>query len=958
MARKRTFAVAVVVLLLGAALGWRVLTSPEQATASRAEGDRARREGKATASASQGAAPSSPSASPEETGTPWAAEPMREQEGVLHVEVVTGAGPVRGARVTAYLLGARDLRRGGGASWFIAGQGSTDASGGVVLPARPGRYLVSAKAEGFAPAQVSVTRPRGEARTQVRLTLEAGAVLEGHTVARASREPVSLARLTLTPRTPLAASTPDVPEEARHTAASDARGAFRFEGLAPGEYRLEAQAPGHAPTRVERVLVPGAALTVELEGSAFIEGFVERSDGAPAARALVTASGMGVPLHAETSEGGAFSLEVVPGVHEVSARQGRLTGTAQGRVVVGAGMTVGGLRIRLGQPAAVAGDVRRKDSGAPVEGAVVSITPGALAHLPNAVGAPAASAVTSAEGRFEADGLAPGTYTVRVQAKGFRSLTREGISVLEGQRFELVAELLANGRIEGTVVDAASAPLAGILLTAEHRWGRRRVEGVLSAATDAAGAFVLEDVPPGDLFVAASRPGSQMHVRERVSVKEGETSQLRIQLSGEGVLEGTVRMEDGSAPRRPVTVYAMREGTAHTESLQVPVARDGTWSMRVREGRYKLRAWLADTGSQNGDQEKNAEVEAGQTQRVDLQVRDARHPIRVTVVEPNGAPSVAATVMASDVGSNEILVEDVTDASGQVTVVADSVSSRALRIWATNGGRRGELPSVAASQDAVTLPLAPAARVTGTVRSAGGRAVKGFKVVVSATRGDEDFLTLQELEFPGERFTVEDAPVGPVSVTATLPDGRAGKAQAATTSGGTTQVEVVVEAGGGVSGRLVDASGAPVARAYVDVEGITSPATGPDGRFSLTDLAPGTHRLIAWSRSTARAERQVTLASGQVRDVGDWRLGPPRVEPGRLGILFGMDGKDVTVSGLLEDAHQGALRVGDVVRAIDGATVLDVSEARERELGAPGSPATLLIRRASQTYPVTVLRAP
>ncbi|MFP2962932.1 carboxypeptidase regulatory-like domain-containing protein, partial [Myxococcus sp. 1LA] len=789
-------------------------------------------------------------------------------------------------------------------------------------------------------------------------TLEAGAVLEGHTVERASREPVSLAQLTLTPRTPLAASTPDLPAEARHTAASDARGAFRFEGLAPGECLLEAAAPGHAPTRVERVLVPGEVLTVAMDGAAFIEGFVAREDGAPAAGAIVTASGMGIPLHAEVSEGGAFSLEVVPGVHEVSARQGALTGTAQGRVVVGAGMTVGGLRIRLGQAASVAGWVRRKGSGTAVEGAVVAITPGSLAHLPNVVGVPAASAITSVEGRFQADGLAPGTYSVRVQAKGFRPLLREGISVLAGQRFELVAELQANGRIEGAVVDAEGAPLAGILLTAEHRWGRRPVDGVLSAATDAAGAFVLEDVPPGDIFVAASRPGSQMHVREQVRVMEGETSQARIQLSGEGALEGTVRMEDGSVPRRPVTVYAMREGAARTESLQVPVAREGTWSMRVREGRYKVIAWLSDTGSQSGDQEKVVEVEAGKAQRVDLQVRDARHPIRVTVLEPNGAPSVAATVMASDVGSNEVLVEDVTDAAGQVTVVADSVSTRALRIWATNGGRRGELPSVAASQDAVTLPLSAAARVTGTVRSAGGRAVNGFKVVVSATRSDEDFLTLQELEFPGDRFTAEDVPVGPVSVSATLLDGRAGKAQAVTTTGGTAQVEVVVEAGGGVSGRLVDGTGAPVAGAYVDVDGITAPETGPDGRFSLADLAPGTHRLIAWSRKTARAEREVTLTSGQVRDVGDWRLGPPRIEPGRLGILFGMNGQDVTVSGLLDESHLGALRVGDVVRAIDGATVLDVSEARERELGAPGSPATLLIRRASQTYPVTVTRAP
>ncbi|WIG98709.1 hypothetical protein [Myxococcus sp. SDU36] len=171
---------------------------------------------------------------------------MREQDGALHVEVLGGAGPVRVARVTVYLLGASDRRRGR-AAWFTSGQGSTDASGELTtLPARAGDYLVSAKAEGLAPARVSVTRARGEARTQVGLTLEAGAVLAGRTAARASREPVTLTQRTRTPRTRGggAARTPD---EEQHTGASDSWGAFRFEGLAPGEYLLEARPPGTRP---------------------------------------------------------------------------------------------------------------------------------------------------------------------------------------------------------------------------------------------------------------------------------------------------------------------------------------------------------------------------------------------------------------------------------------------------------------------------------------------------------------------------------------------------------------------------------------------------------------------------------------------------------------------------------------------------------------------------------------
>ncbi len=957
MKRTSLVLVGVAALLLAAGLVWHNASGPNAASTQegRPTVGRASAPDKGPSGQGRGEADGSGRRGPDanaamDGATPPVAEPMREEEGTLRVEVHSPTGPSQGARVTLYLRGAHEPTTGQ-PTWRLAGNGLTDDAGVAVLPARAGTYLVTARSGELAPARAEVTRPRGEPSTTVRLTLDAGQGLEGTTVERASRSPVPLVELTLTPRLSGSFySRASAPEEERLSAVSDARGNFRFQGLTRGDYQLDAKAPGHAPKRLARVHVPSSGVAVELEGSAFLAGFVEQPDGTPAAGASVRAFGADEAVVGETGAGGGFSLDVPPGTYQLSARKGDKTGAAPGRLVVAAGMTLEGLRIRLGSPTSLVGVVRRKDSGQPVADAAIILGPhGDRGDI--------AQASSGADGHFEVNGLAPGAYDVTVRARGFKALSRRGLTVLEGQRFELLAELEAHGRIEGTVVDGGKKPLAGVQVTPQRKWGA--LEGALATVTDATGAFVLEDIPPGDVYVAAWRTGSEVNTREHVKVEPGQTARVRLQLSDEGVFEGTVRKAGGGLPARPVTVFVQRVGAPAYEGLEIPASAQGTWSARVGAGRYKLIAWMTDAPAQSEHQDKVVELKAGQSQRVELEVHEAKKPIVVTVLEPNGAPSVRATVMASEAGRSNILSEQLTDESGRATLVADGLGSDTLHLWATNGGRRGDLLSVPSTRTAVTLQLEPGARLTGSVRSAGGRAVQGFKLMVTALRSeDEDFLTQQELEFTGDQFVVEDVFAARLAITATLPDGRAGKAETTTTPGGTARVEVVVDAGSSLTGRLLDAkTGTPLSQAYVDVDGLRSLTTGPDGRFRVDDIAPGAHRVTAWSRGHELVDRKVTLSAGKTQDLGDWRLGPTRVEPGRLGLTFGMSGTDVTISWIAEGAETGDLRVGDVVTAIDGATVLDPGEARQRELGVPGSPCTLTLRREGRTLPLTLTRA-
>ncbi|RKG98053.1 carboxypeptidase regulatory-like domain-containing protein [Corallococcus carmarthensis] len=882
-------------------------------------------------------------------------QPGRDADGALRVEAVTASGPLAGAEVTLSLRGPASP----GSrlpSWRVAGQGRTDAAGMLVLPARPGPYLVTARAEGLAMARAEVTRPHGEALSTVRLLLEPGVSLTGLTVERVGGAPVPLVELVLTPHTGFEDGLPvflqtgaSVPDEARHEALSDARGSFQFHGLARGEYQLEARAPGHAPHRVARVHVPGTDVRVVLDGSAFIEGFVTRGDGTPAPGARVSAWGEDGAVEVEAGDTGSFSLDVPPGSFQVTARHAEETGAAGGAVVVGPGMTVKGVRIRLGGVASLAGVVRRKDSGEAIAGATVGVRA-------NGDRADLLQARAGADGRFEVGGLAPGVYDVQVRAPGFQPLTRTGLGVLAGQRFDLVLELAVPGRIEGTVVDGAEAPLPGVTVVAQLKW--RPLPDALPSVTDAEGRFTLEDVPEGTVYVAARRANSEDEVRQPVSVEAGKTAEARLTLVDEGVLEGTVRKEDGGRLSGAVTVTAHRVDAPASESVDVPAKPDGTWSMRVGAGRYQLSAWLSALRFQNGGQQQVVELEAGGQRHVDLVVGEPKKPLQVTVLEPNGAPSVHATVMATEAGRTDIQAEEMTDASGRAVLALDGLGSDAWRVWSTNGGRKGEAARVSASQKELTLQLKPGARLRGTVRSAGGREVRGFTLTLTAARGEDDFLSRVERQFSGDTFQVEDVFPTRVTVMATLPDGRAGKVDVTLASGAKASVDVVVDAGGGVSGRLVSAiTNEPVSGAYVDADGITSPTTGADGRFELKDLAPGLYRLTAWGRGKELVDRHVSLAVGETQDLGEWRLGLRRVEPGRLGLSFGMTGRDVIISDIAEGANVAGLQVGDVVRSIDGAVVLDTVEARRREWGMPGSPAVLVLHRGGQPLSFTFIRA-
>jgi protocatechuate 3,4-dioxygenase beta subunit len=403
---------------------------------------------------------------------------------------------------------------------------------------------------------------------------------------------------------------------------------------------------------------------------------------------------------------------------------------------------------------------------------------------------------------------------------------------------DAILPVTAGASIAGRVVDGTGAPVAGIgVMASEISRGERTtirngaITSGVQALTDARGAYKLIGLAAGAYRISA--------------LDRGRPIQLR------------------SAP--PTVELAASE---RKTGVDLAIDRPGgviTGVVTGAGGKPVADAWVS------AQQDLLGMFGGGETGR------GPRTPggptpggMRTFVVENADGPS-------AETGFPPAL----TDAEGRYTLRGLPPATYTVIAEAQRGQLRAR--AVGITPDAtVDLRIAPVTALSGTVTSPAGP-VKLFSVEL-------DGPTRTQRSFTDGAFAFDRVDPGSYTVRVQSSDGN-GEAKVEVTADAPAAVAIALAANAVVIGKLVDASGAPLAgqpvlltpdhgdgRLEVRMEGMP-PTTGPDGSFRIEHRAePCALMVMRPPRPFSR--RGIVLTAGQTLDLGAVVVDSPDAPPG------------------------------------------------------------------------------
>jgi protocatechuate 3,4-dioxygenase beta subunit len=600
------------------------------------------------------------------------------------------------------------------------------------------------------------------------------------------------------------------------------------------------QPPTNAAAKVTSLPPPGATslrpppelgvlVDDDKQGTLRLEGLVVDSLDHPVAGAQVTVSTN--PPRTITSEAdGSFAFDKLLG--KAYTLVARAPDGVAGPVTARLTATSQPVTLRLRPAAAVEVTVITASDRKPVANATVE-----LRDLETVAG------TTADTGQVTFSAVAPGGYQAAAWAPGYAKaftwvrVPRADAAGTIVQRVTL--ELRQGAPVAGVVRRKDGTPISGALVSFQGasefmQRGDARRDAVVS---DAAGRFRFEAMPAGSFRFVARAEGFAPGTSALVTLGGvSERSGIEIVMDTGGSIAGQVVDTGGAAvPFAAVRVVARVEGFSFDEARQTASDEQGRFEMTGLP-RKKLDAVAV------------GESATSETVEIDLATQAERRDVTITlenagtisgiVVDSKGQPVAEASVSASpsfrSFGRSRSArterreqrfdfrlrggADDLTDQAGRFTLRGLADGEYTLRAAGPGKGRSSlrEGTEAKTGDSEVKIVLPADGGVKGRVLLAEGAAPGLFSVSLTTGRRGFGFSPPTPFSSSDGVFTLDDVPPGELELSVNGPDFEPKKVSVKVEADQVTDAgTITVIKGRKLAGRVVDASGKPVANARV-----------------------------------------------------------------------------------------------------------------------------------------------
>jgi protocatechuate 3,4-dioxygenase beta subunit len=659
---------------------------------------------------------------------------------------------------------------------------------------------------------------------------------------------------------------------------SDGEGRFAL-AVTPDEMKLAVEAAGFRAQELRHLSVPSdEPVEIELEHTLGIEGVV-RAGSKPGDGAELELSVAGGTRTTRSGPDGAFRFaDVEEGVHALRATRGELAAYLSAVEVHedddgGAPLYT----VELQSAVAIAGRLEDKN-GKPIAGGEIELAEPADAPLPR-------HARSAADGSFRFEAVLAGAYRLSARAEGFFPSEPRGVEARA--KAPLVELRLERGAVvEGRVVDEKGNPVAGAslevsgegadgapyALSADAFAGaatdgatrlepmgelgrlrgpvpyppslpRKRGPQPRELASDPRGHFSLAGLPAGKLVVAARHPDFARGASAPVEARPGATAQVEIRLERGVTVHGRV-VDDRGDPLTGAEVNAAGRTVAISD-------RHGEFVLDHVAARLRLEARAA------GYLPAAHDLDPADPLPLELRLERAAGRLAGRVLDERGNPLAGARVdILAAVTPPHTLV---TDGGGRFR--ADALGPGPYRVKVAHGDfAERHFDGIEPNDDAL-FELSPGGGLAGELRDAREGGVPRGARLELLIAGDKRAIALK-----GGRFEALALPAGRVQLTASAPGYVRWSRELELPPGERPReltlrdVEVELERGGTVSGRVRDRDGDPAAGVLVRA-GELSATADARGEFRIDGVPPGACRVEA-AAGGASAHESLEIRAG------------------------------------------------------------------------------------------------